>query len=231
MENHILEQITIVIKIIIRYDRKRERRKNHYQKPLSICLLFFYCKDIIMFNNILITFVIAMIIAITIISIRISFGQLSDTIEIKALLNKDDFIASSLHFQKASLIFGNGSNICPENNCSYEFERTTFDERFGAANTKYLSGTLQIEDKADTNGNFISYRYYRLSGTFNPVNGKENIKTGDKILIYEGYLLLDTGNAMFSHSKVEYKCEIKFYYLQNKLELYGKINNPSTNIN
>lgn len=170
-------------------------------------------------------FVIVMVIAITIIPIRISFCQSSDTIEIKALLKEDDFIASTLHFQKANLTFGNGSKICPANNCSYEFEKTTFDERFGESNTKYLSGTLQIEDKANANGNFISYRYYRLSGTFTLVNSKENIETRDKILNYEGYLVLDTGNAMFSPSKVEYKSEIKLYSLQNKLELYGKINN------
>ena len=168
-------------------------------------------------------FVIVMIIAITIIPIRISFCQSFDTIGIKALLKEDDFIASTLHFQKANLTFGNGSKICPTNNCSYEFEKTTFDERFGTANIKYLSGTLQIEDKANTNGNFISYRYYRLSGTFNLVDIKGgNIKTGDKILIYEGNLLLDTGNAMFSPSKVEYKSQIKLYDPQNKLELYGK---------
>ena len=166
-------------------------------------------------------FVIVMIIAITIIPIRISFCQSFDTIGIKALLKEDDFIASNLHFQKANLTFGNGSKICPANNCSYEFEKTTFDEIFGEPNTKYLSGTLQIEDKANTNGNFISDRYYRLSGTFTLVNSKENIKTEDKILNYEGDLLLDTGNAMFSPSKVEYKTEIKLYSLQNKLELYG----------
>ena len=163
-----------------------------------------------------------MVITISIISIRISFCQSSDTIEIKTLLKKDDFIMSSLHFQKANLTFGDGSKICPENNCSYEFERTTFDERFGIANTKYLSGTLQIEDNANSNGNFISYRYYRLSGTFNLVDIKENTKTGDKILVYEGNLLLDTGNAMYSPSKIEYKSQIKIHDAQNQLELYGK---------
>jgi hypothetical protein len=60
--------------------------------------------------------------------IRISFCQSSDTIEIKTLLKKDDFIKSSLHFQKTNLTFGNGSKICPEDNCSYEFEKTTVDE-------------------------------------------------------------------------------------------------------
>jgi hypothetical protein len=163
-----------------------------------------------------------MVITITIIPIRISFCQSSDTIEIKTLLKKDDFIKSSLHFQKTNLTFGNGSKICPENNCSYEFEKTTFDERFEVTNTKYLSGTLQIEDKANTNGNFISYRYYRLSGTFTLLDIKENMKTGDKVLIYEGNLLLDTGNAMYSPSKIEYKSQIKLYDVQNQLELYGK---------
>ena len=163
-----------------------------------------------------------MVITISIISIRISFCQSSDTIEINTLLKKDDFIMSSLHFQKANLTFGDGSKICPENNCSYEFERTTFDERFGIANTKYLSGTLQIEDNANSNGNFIAYRYYRLSGTFNLVDIKENTKTGDKILVYEGNLLLDTGNAMYSPSKIEYKSQIKIHDAQNQLELYGK---------
>jgi hypothetical protein len=163
-----------------------------------------------------------MVITLTIISIRISFCQSSDTIGINTLLKKDDFIMSSLHFQKANLTFGDGSKICPENNCSYEFERTTFDERFGIANTKYLSGTLQIEDNANSNGNFISYRYYRLSGTFNLVDIKENTKTGDKILVYEGNLLLDTGNAMYSPSKIEYKSQIKLHDAQNQLELSGK---------
>ena len=163
-----------------------------------------------------------MVMTITIIPIKITFCQSSDTIEIKTLLKQDDFIKSSLHFQKANLTFGDGSKICPENNCSYEFEKTTFDERFGVTNTKYLSGTLQLEDKASYNGSFISYRYYRLSGTFTLLDIKENMKTGDKVLIYEGNLLLDTGNAMFNPSKVEYKSQIKLYDVQNQLELYGK---------
>ena len=163
-----------------------------------------------------------MVMTITIIPIKITFCQSSDTIEIKTLLKQDDFIKSSLHFQKANLTFGDGSKICPENNCSYEFEKTTFDERFEVTNTKYLSGTLQIEDKANTNGNFISYRYYRLSGTFTLLDIKENMKTGDKVLIYEGNLLLDTGNAMFNPSKVEYKSQIKLFDPQNELELFGK---------
>jgi hypothetical protein len=117
-------------------------------------------------------FVIAIVINITIIPIRISFCQSSDTIEIKTQLKKDDFIKSSLHFQKTNLTFGDGSKIHPENNCSYEFEKITFDEDLEITNTKYLLGTLKIEDNANSSGNYISYIYYRLSGTFNLVDIK-----------------------------------------------------------
>ena len=175
-----------------------------------------------MFQNTLKIFVIVIVINITIIPIKISFCQSSDTIEIKTQLKKDDFIKSSLHFQKTNLTFGDGSKICPENNCSYEFEKTTFNDELEITNTKYLLGTLKIEDNANSNDNYISYRYYRLSGTFNLVDIKENIKNEDKILIYEGNLLLDTGNAMYSPSKIEYKSQIKLYDAQNQLGLYGK---------
>ena len=56
---------------------------------------------------------------------------------------------------------------------------------------------------------------------FNLVNRKENITTGEKILVYEGNLLFDTGNEMFSPSKLEYKSQIKLYDSQKKLELIG----------
>ena len=96
------------------------------------------------------------------------------------------------------------------------------DERFGIANPKYFSGTLQIEDNVNSSGNFISYKYYRLSDTFNLVDINENIKIGDKILIYKGNLLLDTGNGMYSPSKIEYNSQIKLHYAQNQSELYRK---------
>jgi len=167
-------------------------------------------------------FLIAIVITITIIPIRISFSQSPDTIEIKTLLEKDDFINSSLHFLQTNVTFSDNSKICPKNNCSYEFQKTTFDERVGIANIRYLSGTIQIEDKTNSDGNFMSYRYYRLSGTFNIVNQKESINSMDKFSIYEGNLLFDTGNAMFNPSKVDYKSQIKLYDNQNRLDLYGK---------
>lgn len=54
-----------------------------------------------------------MVMTMTIITIRISFCQSSDTIEIKTLLKKDDFIKSSLHFQQTNLTFSDKSKICP----------------------------------------------------------------------------------------------------------------------
>ena len=57
-----------------------------------------------------------------IIPMSISFSRTFDTIEIKALLTKDDFIATSLNFQKTTLTFGEENKICPDNNCFYEFE-------------------------------------------------------------------------------------------------------------
>jgi hypothetical protein len=40
-------------------------------------------------------------------------------------------------------------------------------------------------------------------------------------LVYKGNLLFDTGNEMFSPSKLEYKSQIKLYDSQKKLELIG----------
>ena len=156
-----------------------------------------------------------------IIPMSISFSRTFDTIEIKALLTKDDFIATSLNFQKTTLIFGEENKICPDNNCFYEFENTSFDDGFGAENSKFLSGTLKIEDKTYSEGNFPVYKFYKLSGLFNLTNQKENTTTGEKVLIYQGNLLFDTGNEMFTPSKLEYQSQIKLYDLQKKLELIG----------
>ena len=58
-----------------------------------------------------------------------------------------NFIATSINFQKTTLTFGEENKICPDNNCFYEFENTSFDNGFGAENSKFLSRTLKIEDK------------------------------------------------------------------------------------
>jgi hypothetical protein len=154
----------------------------------------------------------------------ISYSRISDTIEIKTLLTKGDHMVTSLNFQKTNLTFGEENKICPNNKCSYEFEKTSFDNGFGAKNSKFLSGTLKIEDKANSINNSPVYKFYKISGLFNLVNRQENVTTGEKIVIYEGNLLLDTGNEMFSPSKLEYQSQIKLYESLNKLELIGTSN-------
>ena len=151
----------------------------------------------------------------------ISYSRISDTIEIKTLLTKNDHMATSLNFQKTNLTFGDENKICPNNKCSYEFEKTSLDDGFGAKNSKFLSGTLKIGDKANSEGNSPAYKFYKISGLFNLVNRQENVTTGEKVLVYKGNLLFDTGNEMFSPSKLEYKSQIKLYDSQKKLELIG----------
>jgi hypothetical protein len=53
------------------------------------------------------------------------------------------------------------------------------------------------------------------------VNRQENVTTGEKVLVYKGNLLFDTGNEMFSPSKLEYQSQIKLYDSLKKLELIG----------
>jgi hypothetical protein len=166
-------------------------------------------------------YTLSIIMTLYIIPMSISFSRTFDTIEIKALLTKDDFTSTSLNFQNTTLTFGEENKICPDNNCVYELENTSFDDGFGAENSKFLSGTLKIEDKTNSEGNFPEYKFYKLSGLFNLTNQKENITTGEKVLIYQGKLLFDTGNEMFTPSKLEYQSQIKFYDSQKKLELIG----------
>jgi hypothetical protein len=52
------------------------------------------------------------------------------------------------------MTFGEDNKICPEINCSYEFEKTSFDNTLGD-NSRYLSGTLKIEDKTNSTGDSI----------------------------------------------------------------------------
>lgn len=169
----------------------------------------------------LLVYALSIVITLYIFPMSISYSRVSDTIEIKTLLTKSDHMVTSLNFQKTNITFGEENKICPNNKCSYKFEKTSLDDGFGAKNSKFLSGTLKIEDKANSEGNSPAYKFYKISGLFNLVNRKENITTGEKILVYEGNLLFDTGNEMFSPSKLEYKSQIKLYDSQKKLELIG----------
>ena len=169
----------------------------------------------------LLIYLFPIIITLYIFPISISYSRIYDTIEIKTLLTKSDHMVNSLNFHNANLTFGDENKICPNNRCSYEFEKTSFDDGFGAKNSKFLSGTLKIEDKANSEDNSHVYKFYKISGLFNLVDRQKNVTTGEKILIYEGNLLLDTGNEMFSPSKLEYQSQIKLYESLKKLELIG----------
>jgi hypothetical protein len=169
----------------------------------------------------ILVYALSIVITLYIFPMSISYSRVSDTIEIKTLLTKSDHMVTSLNFQKTNITFGEENKICPNIKCSYEFEKTSLDDGFGAKNSKFLSGTLKIGDKANSEGNSPAYKFYKISGLFNLVNRKENITTGEKILVYEGNLLFDTGNEMFSPSKLEYKSQIKLYDSQKKLELIG----------
>ena len=165
----------------------------------------------------ILVYALSIVITLYIFPMSISYSRISDTIEIKTLLTKGDHMVTSLNFQKTNLTFGEENKICPNNKCSYEFEKTSFDNGFGAK-------TLKIEDKANSINNSPVYKFYKISGLFNLVNRQENVTTGEKIVIYEGNLLLDTGNEMFSPSKLEYQSQIKLYESLNKLELIGTSN-------
>jgi len=117
-----------------------------------------------------------------------SFGQIPD-IEIKGNLKKGDYVETNLWFQNLNLTLAKGSSICPDNNCKYELQDGTFNT-FGS-NDRDIDGTLKIENKSksDPQGNFTSFNYYDLSGTFNLVESKEN--QAQKIFIYEGDLILE----------------------------------------
>lgn len=117
-----------------------------------------------------------------------SFGQIPD-IEMKANLKKGDYVETNLWFQNLNLTLAKGNNICPENNCKYEIQDGTFNTL--GSNERYIDGTLKMENKSksDPQGNFTSFNYYDLSGSFNLVESKEN--QAQKIFTYAGDLTLE----------------------------------------
>ena len=84
---------------------------------------------------------------------------------------------------------------------------------------------MKIEDKINSEGDFISYAIYKLSGWFDLASSEENPKTGEKILIYEGDLGFDADNKIFGSSELEYESQIKLYQPANNFELIEKIKN------
>ena len=168
-------------------------------------------------------FLIMTLVGFTIIPIANSFAQSLDTIEIKSTLKKGNLIDSYLYFQNTNMTLGQGNKICPEINCLYKFEKTSFDNLFGD-NSRTFSGTLKVEeDKANSTGDSISYKYYKLSGSFDLINSTDNPETEDKIFIYKGDLGFDVDNDTFGKPDIQYESEVKLYQPENKLELIGQV--------
>ena len=111
---------------------------------------------------------------------------------------------TNLWFQTTNMTLGQGNEICPNNDCKYEFQDVTFNE-FG--NDRYISGTLKMEDKSTnpTQGNFTSFKYYDLSGNFVLQNSKES--PNEKILYYVGNLGMEQKSD--APGKVQYTSKNK----------------------
>jgi hypothetical protein len=98
-------------------------------------------------------------------------------ISINATLKEGDYIESNLYFQNITISFGGQNSLCPDNQCSIEFQDTTFNE-FGQ--NRYFTGTLKVEDKANSDENFKAYNYYKIAGTFQLTSSRENPTTREK---------------------------------------------------
>jgi hypothetical protein len=138
-----------------------------------------------------------------------------DTIQIKDTLKAGDYVSTNLYFQNATINFGKGNDICPDNNCIMQFQDTTFNE-FGQ--DRIISGTLKVEDKANSTADFKSFVYYKLSGSFHLTRSMENPKTGESTLFYEGDLGIDRNEAIFNP---QFKYESAVKLSGNNFELNG----------
>ena len=166
-------------------------------------------------------FIIFTIVSIITTSNGYSFAQLSDSIEIESKLKEGNLIQSYLYFQETNMTFGEGNELCSQNDCLYEFEKTSFDDLFGD-DSRTFSGTLKIENKKKSDTDSISYDYYKLSGTLNLINTDENPETGRKILIYEGNIVFELNDEISATKKIEYTSQVKLYQPDNKFELIGR---------
>jgi hypothetical protein len=138
----------------------------------------------------------------------------TDTIEIRGILKEGDYVSSNLYFQNSTISFGRGSDICQDQNCA-EFQDTTFD-KFGQ--DRVLSGMLKVKNVTKSDVNFTAFDYYKLSGTFGLSSSKENLKTGQKILVYEGSLGIDKEDPTY---RPEFEYKSKAQLSGNSFELNG----------
>ncbi len=142
------------------------------------------------------------------------YGQKPDTVTINANLSEGNF-------QNATLSFNYGNSICPDIQCVMEFQDTSFND---LGQDRILSGTVKVEDKVNSNTNFRSFNYYKLSGNFQLVSSKENVITGERLLFYSGTLGIDKDDTALNP---EFKFVSQIVMTQNHFQLTGEAE-PST---
>jgi protein-disulfide isomerase len=133
--------------------------------------------------------------------------QMPDNITIKAKL-KDGFL------QNITMIADNRDQ-CPEGDCVGKLEETTFN---GSALDKLIFGTVKVKDNAHSDPNFTSFIYYKLAGSFHLNSSKENVKTGQQSLFYNGTLAIDKNDVIFNP---EFKFNSQIKLTQDNFELNG----------
>jgi hypothetical protein len=136
-------------------------------------------------------------------------------ISINATVKEGDYLESNLYLQNATISFGRETSLCPDNQCSMDFEDTTFNE-FGQ--NRYFTGTIKVEDKANSDENFTAYNYYKIAGTFGLASSRENPTTGEKILFYTGTFGISKPDSYIS--ELEFDSQVKL--AGNNLMLKGK---------
>ena len=129
--------------------------------------------------------------------------QMPDKITIKATLRDGNL--------QNITMFADKQNQCPDIACIGTFEGTTFN---GSILDKLLLGTVKVEDKATSDPNFISFNYYKLGGSFHLNSSKENVKTGQESLFYNGTLGIDKNDVIFNP---EFKFNSQIKLTQNNI--------------
>ena len=133
--------------------------------------------------------------------------QIAENITIKANL-KDGYLQNII-------MLADNKNQCPISDCVGKLEGTTFN---GSALDKLLFGTVKVKDNANFDPNFTSFIYYKLAGSFHLNSSKENVKTGQESLFYNGTLGIDKNDVIFNP---EFKFNSQIKLTQNNFELNG----------
>lgn len=150
-----------------------------------------------------------------VISCNISPNRTPSDVSINATLKEGDYIESNLYFQNSTIYFGGNSTLCPDSHCAMELQDTTFNQ---IGQERYFTGTLKVEDKANSDEHFTAYKFYKLDrGSFSLTSSKEN-PTGDKILFYTGTFGIIKGNDYVPTWKFESDVQLA----GNNLMLKGK---------